>query len=1354
MFRLSLAGLVRLLQPVSARHRRARDQGLGRAVAVTSALLEPRLLLSASPIVSGVFDGDRKLNEGDRLTSTVSTITVSFSDEMSTDGGVIGENSITNPQNWRLHKNGADATGLIAEVTFGYNATSARYEAEIVIEGQLQTGTYSITALPQIQDASGNNLDGDNDGASGGAFILTFGITDVSETGPVFHANTHVTNNQATSASSPGGAVAMDQHGNFVVTWESRGQDGTSGLSVYAQRFDANGTALGSEFRVNSTTAGDQKYPAVAMRSNGDFIITWTSDNQDGDLTGVYAQRYNSHGAALGSEFQVNVATSGDQRSSRVDIDGNGNFIITWWGRDGSGFGVYARRYGADGVELGTEFRVNTVTANNQYQSSVSINPDGRFVIVWSSYNSPGEPNTDGIYARIYDSNGVPLGSEFRVHANPDENQSTPNVDMDEEGNFVVVWHSTVPDLDGLDVFARCFDANGDPRAEEFMVNSFRSGWQNNATVRLDSDGDFVVGWESDPQGAIIMQRYSRSGTPIGDQVTVLARTSSTGAQDASIGMNDAGDFVTVWTAERVPGFTDSLQGVYGRRYQLQNLPSVLTASPAQVSYSENSAPVPINPSIVVQDLDDVSLVEATVRLLNVDSSADRLAFVNDGMTMGNIVASSSTAGVLVLTSDGFTATVSEWQAALRAVTYCNVSDNPAETPRHITYTVNDSTEDSNTLVSVISVTVLDDLPVLSGIESDPLPFAPDSLAAQVTSTLVVTDPDSLINGGSVWITGFQSGDRLVFADSATISGEFNSTSGVLTLSGNASAGDYQAALRSIKYFSTSQNADLRTVSFQVFAEDSPSDIVSRSIGGVVQQIDSVLKVFGSFEDNSISITHSTGLEILVDGQMFSFSSDGIDAIEVYGRAGNDMIRVMSMPSSIHLSVLGGWGADDIRVDAGVLQSVYLDGGSESDVLMGGGGDDVLVGGFGNDWLNGGEGGDRLEGGDGNDVYAFRDAIANQIDIVVEDTLSGIDTLSFSECTASVTVNLQSEILIAHMARRIVKVGQFVQADQIESVLGSTAGDFITGHHLNNVLKGNGGNDVLDGGDGNDHLDGGEGNDIVRGGTGDDLLRGGSGNDVVNGLEGNDVLEAGEGNDTMSGGVGNDQYKFLDAASNQMDLINEIADQGVDSVDFSFVTGSVSVDLSGASQWLASMNGRLVATEAYSVENAVGGFGPDRILGSSGNNVLIGGPGNDNLIGGGGNDILLGGEGDDTLKGTSGQNILVGDGGSDLLIGGSGDDLILSAATLLSENSLALRSLMLEWSSDNPYQERVNHLLGVVQGGLNGRFVLSSSTVRDDEFADHLSGGGGADWFLADAVTDMTLGREMDEVFTSIEAWD
>ena len=82
--------------------------------------------------------------------------------------------------------------------------------------------------------------------------------------------------------------------------------------AAYAQ----GGNPLGPEFRVNTFTTNIQMVPSVAGDSLGGFVVTWDSNEQDGENLGVYGQRYSNGGAPLGPEFRVNSYTTGDQRDS------------------------------------------------------------------------------------------------------------------------------------------------------------------------------------------------------------------------------------------------------------------------------------------------------------------------------------------------------------------------------------------------------------------------------------------------------------------------------------------------------------------------------------------------------------------------------------------------------------------------------------------------------------------------------------------------------------------------------------------------------------------------------------------------------------------------------------------------------------------------------------------------------------------------------------------------------------------------------------------------------------------------------------------------------------------------------
>src|SRR5262249_9194053 len=150
--------------------------------------------------------------------------------------------------------------------------------------------------------------------------------------------------------------------------------------------------ARGPETRTNTFTTGRQSQPVVAADAAGDFVVAWQSYGQDGSYEGVYAQHYSADGIPLGGEFRVNAYTTSNQWEPAVGMDAAGDFVIAWasFGQDGSDYGVFARRYSAAGAPLGGEFLVNSYTNSRQHLPSVAMDAAGDFVVAWTGYGRDG----------------------------------------------------------------------------------------------------------------------------------------------------------------------------------------------------------------------------------------------------------------------------------------------------------------------------------------------------------------------------------------------------------------------------------------------------------------------------------------------------------------------------------------------------------------------------------------------------------------------------------------------------------------------------------------------------------------------------------------------------------------------------------------------------------------------------------------------------------------------------------------------------------------------------------------------------------------------------------------------------
>jgi hypothetical protein len=143
--------------------------------------------------------------------------------------------------------------------------------------------------------------------------------------------------------------VAAGSGGGFMVTWDAfdMASPTTNSLDIYARSFTSAGAGSGGTVvRVNTHLYGDQYAPRISALGT-DYLIVWTSLAQDGSREGVYGQFLHGDGSKVGGEFRVNTTTVGSQIQPVVVSDGSSQFLAIWSSFTGLqyGFDLYAQRY-------------------------------------------------------------------------------------------------------------------------------------------------------------------------------------------------------------------------------------------------------------------------------------------------------------------------------------------------------------------------------------------------------------------------------------------------------------------------------------------------------------------------------------------------------------------------------------------------------------------------------------------------------------------------------------------------------------------------------------------------------------------------------------------------------------------------------------------------------------------------------------------------------------------------------------------------------------------------------------------------------------------------------------------------
>jgi hypothetical protein len=356
--------------------------------------------------------------------------------------------------------------------------------------------------------------------------------------------------------------VAMDPAGNFIVVW-NRNTD-ASDTEVFGQLYDADGTAQRGEIRINSTSFGSQGNPAVAMDDGGNFVVVWANSVDIITWNDVYGRRFDAGGNALGTEFQINTYTAENQSYPDVAIDADGDFVAVWQSndQDGDGTGVFGQRFDSDGIAQEAEFQINTTILNNQLGPRVAMDTDGDFAVTWLHAESIGP---EEIYAQRFNAAGVAQGAEFQVNTYTDDLQFQPAVAMDGDGDFVATWTSDGQDGFGYGIYAQMYDAAGGLIGGEFGVNTTLEGGQNDSDIARNAAGDFVIVWDDHGTGAFA-QRYGDPGA-IGGELTVWEDDH---LNNPRIAVDANANFVVVWRIECMGG---TPCGLYGRRFDVNGNP-------------------------------------------------------------------------------------------------------------------------------------------------------------------------------------------------------------------------------------------------------------------------------------------------------------------------------------------------------------------------------------------------------------------------------------------------------------------------------------------------------------------------------------------------------------------------------------------------------------------------------------------------------------------------------------------------------------------------------------------------------------------------------------------------------------
>ena len=270
--------------------------------------------------------------------------------------------------------------------------------------------------------------------------------------------------NTQTIGEQDGQEVTALQDGGFMVVWFAENGDG-NGYGIRAQRYDASGTKVGSEFTVNTTTPGHQTNPHIATLENGNVLVTWQvpAFNTSGDRTGSqsHGQILDQNGAKVGSEFEL-LATEVNNNVWGIDALKGGGFAAAGWSIIGGYHQVVVQVHDATGAVVSTP-DYNATPGVRLYEPKVAALPDGGFVVSYT-YDVAGNSSGRGheyTFIQRYDADGTKVGSPVQANTDVGAGVYQPDADLTvlEDGRIVVSWESYTPNGDDGEVLIRIFES-------------------------------------------------------------------------------------------------------------------------------------------------------------------------------------------------------------------------------------------------------------------------------------------------------------------------------------------------------------------------------------------------------------------------------------------------------------------------------------------------------------------------------------------------------------------------------------------------------------------------------------------------------------------------------------------------------------------------------------------------------------------------------------------------------------------------------------------------------------------------------------------------------------------------------
>jgi VCBS repeat-containing protein len=405
--------------------------------------------------------------------------------------------------------------------------------------------------------------------------------------------------------------IAPTSDGGFVLIWDqlNRTSSGTTtGESVYFERFDSTGQAVGGPTLLSNVTASafnniGGMNPSIAARADGGMLVAWAPDAA---APGAPITFMNPSNQILVQQFDASgqptapiSLTVGDASDWVLDVSivstSDDGFVLTWdqWDRTASGLtlgeNLYFERFDAAGQSMGGPTLLSSVTANaissrGGMTPAIAARSDGTMLVAWTpdatrpiGLGTLAEPSNQ-ILVQQFDASGQSTAPITITVGGASDWVLDVGVAPTSEGGFVLTWDQWNRNASGIilseNAYSQRLDAAGQPIEAPTLLSSLAAtGFADpngmNPAVAAGADGTLFLAWASDviqtfgtfnvvvPGNIVSVLQFAANHAPTPSDDTANA-TTGLGSAAGNVLANDSdpdGDTLTV------TGFTGGTHG-------------------------------------------------------------------------------------------------------------------------------------------------------------------------------------------------------------------------------------------------------------------------------------------------------------------------------------------------------------------------------------------------------------------------------------------------------------------------------------------------------------------------------------------------------------------------------------------------------------------------------------------------------------------------------------------------------------------------------------------------------------------------------------------------------------------------